>query len=436
MQWWSPIQGSALQVRGADRRELTTAERETLLADAVAGLDRRLLVEAVVYQQATDTVNRNFVRFKPSILKRFAASFVGQPFLRDHAQDQLEARGGTIVASEFLGDKDAGEIRQQIELSAPWAIEAALRGLMDRFSIGWANTSDVVCSECNAPFHRSFFGSFPSCDHFPGDIVGEGKDAHPVEMIVMGAEALETSGVNTPAVSGTGVEAIRAALAAHRAAAGGADPEEAARRVREAITAAKKETRTMPTFLTKIGTILALSADADEETILAGVTRLRAEHDKKDALLSAELAAHAATKTELDGLRADALKRQKAETAVAVEQLITEVRGKVGAKIGADGKAERGGTPQEAYMLSAAERSLDEARAFVAALPQVVKRSLAALPPEKKPTAPPPAGGMTQVDAARAKKLGVDPKYYAQVRAQRAAPAALVAEDTDTDEEV
>lgn len=438
-----PIKQSALRARTASGRDaLATADREKILTDLATGADRRVVIETIVFQQQADSRNRNFVRFKPGILKRFAASFVGLPFLRDHAQCELEARGGTILTSEWVGDKDGGELRQEIELAAPWAVDAALRGLMDRFSIGWVNTDAVVCSICDEPYHRSWFGAYPSCNHMPGDVT---EDEDVVEMIVMGAEGIETSAVNTPAVEGTGVEAIRTQLAMSRRlheagrdgivinVAGGtlADKEAAVSRVREAIEAARpKKENTMKSIAMKLG----LTESSSEQEILGAIDRLmseRLERERIASLHSAEVAAHAVTKSERDSLQSELSTRQKAEHDIVVDQLIADVRAKVGPKIGDDGKPVRGGTDQEAYMLSAAARSLDEARAYVKSIPQVIKLGLSSPAPRLEVRAT--GGALSAEEKARARKLGISEESYAAAKIDHANRHRAPRDDDDDD---
>src|SRR5688572_12048772 len=141
-------------------------DRDSLLADIRAGKDRRLVVELTAYRQ-TEEPNRNFVRFSAAGLRKLARTAPGKPFLRDHRQDELDARAGTILESTIQSSDGATEIRQVAELSAPWATEKVLRGLMDQVSIGWwPNLSDEPrCTVCKNPMFSL------DCPHFPGEVV-------------------------------------------------------------------------------------------------------------------------------------------------------------------------------------------------------------------------------------------------------------------------
>lgn len=383
----------------------------------------RITVDAVVFRQGEEP-NRNFVRFKAGVLRSLAKSFVGAPFLRDHEQRDLGARGGKVLASEFVGGEGTGEIRQTIELAAPWAIEAIGRGLIDRFSIGWSNTDEVVCSECAAPFFKSIFGSMPGCDHMPGDVVearGGGKRA--VEMVVTGADGVETSAVTVPAVNGTGVEAIRAALAAERRMTGrGGRYALGGQRAgalngklapagcdgncdcscdcgctdaqpctgdcgctctadcgctcgctagMSAHVATRKKTKE-PSMYTKLAATLGVAADAGEDMFLTALARIQGDAEKTSALLAAEREAHAAVKARETALATELATVRRAEDEKTLERILGACRGKVGQKLGADGHAVRGGTAAEQVVIKLAAHDIKAAEDFVAELAQVM----------------------------------------------------------------
>ena len=74
---------SALWVLDGDARLLADAERRhALRAKLAAGELDELVFEACVFRAVYP--NRNYLRFRDEDLAAFAASFVGQPFLRDH----------------------------------------------------------------------------------------------------------------------------------------------------------------------------------------------------------------------------------------------------------------------------------------------------------------------------------------------------------------
>jgi hypothetical protein len=209
--------GTVLFVR-AGGQALDDATRARFLRDGRAGqLPPRVTLDAIVFRQG-DTPNRNHVRFRPGILRDFAASFRGVPFLRDHEQRDAGARAGTVLSSELISEAGGGvAIRQTLEVVKPWGVEAALDGTMDRFSVGWHNTAPAVCSACEAPYVTGIFGAYPGCSHMPGDEVEVSGVKRRAELLVTGAEGVETSSVSVPAVTGTGVEAIRAELSQARA---------------------------------------------------------------------------------------------------------------------------------------------------------------------------------------------------------------------------
>lgn len=189
--------GCTLYAKGGGEPLDAKAKAEMMRA-ARAGEVVSLEVEAVTFIQR-DTPNRNFVRFKPGMLATFAKSFEGQPMLRDHASWSMAARGGTIIASKLEHNEDGSkQIRMRIELVKPWAVEAALDGTLDRFSIGWSRTGVVECS-----FHCA---AWSKCDCWPGDSMSDGSK---MQLVFTAADGTEVSGVNVPAVVGTRIEAIQ-----------------------------------------------------------------------------------------------------------------------------------------------------------------------------------------------------------------------------------
>jgi hypothetical protein len=275
---------AAIEVLLADggRKGLTEADRRDLLMRVRAGEHVELSFRARTYVQS-EASNRNFVRFKESILKRFAKSFAGQVFLRDHSQHAIDDRGGTIVSSELVADGDGtSAIEMEIRAVKPWAVEGLLDRTIDRFSIGWhpGSRESVLCSA----HKKALFGK-DGCFCRPGDKVGE----EVVEAIFTVATGVEVSAVNVPAVpEARGVE-IQAALSAWS---------------EECDADAASERTDMKT----IATLCGLAAAASEEEILSAIGRLK---DDRDALKErAE-----ATKIKLDALEAE----RNAATAAALE---------------------------------------------------------------------------------------------------------------------
>lgn len=264
----------------ANGEALDKAGRFKLLSELKGGSTPPVLeVEAVTYLQR-DTPNRKFVRFADGILAAFAKSFVGQPFLRDHNSFELDARGGTIVSSKLEKLEDGTKaIRMRLSLVKSWAIEGALDGTIDRFSIGWSRTSEVLCS-----VHKSEV--FTKCDCMPGQKLGDKV----VQFVFTGAEGTEVSAVNVPAVVGTGVQAISQLDALDRATLAG---------ILAGDRIPTTENKTMdPKILAALGlqpdatladVLAAIAARGDELTILrstkqtlaAELTTLRTENEKR-----------------------------------------------------------------------------------------------------------------------------------------------------------
>lgn len=202
---------SRLELAGALKAgggKLSDEVRKELITRIRGGEHVELEFSAITYRQKDGFPNRNGLRFKPSKLAKIARSWKNKPALVDHRSWAQGARIGTLVDSELveLGDGWVG-FRQTFRVVKPEAVISVLDGTIDRFSIGWAATGPVHCTIHGGPV-------FEACRCWPLDqleIDGELKIA---EYEFTSAEGDETSAVNTPAVSGTKIEDVRAALAA------------------------------------------------------------------------------------------------------------------------------------------------------------------------------------------------------------------------------
>lgn len=206
----------------ANGAAITADSRDEMLARCAAGQYVELELDVMAFEQKPGVQNRNYVRFRDGAMLALGRSGVGTPFMRDHDQDDAMARGGTIVASqaEKRGDGDYA-IRQTVKLTAPWAVDLALRGLLSTVSIGWNPTGAVQCSVCSLNFYR--------CSHYPGERysmremddgsrrpVADAAGPMVCERIYTSAELVETSAVSVPAVPSAQIDAIRAALSAQK----------------------------------------------------------------------------------------------------------------------------------------------------------------------------------------------------------------------------
>jgi phage head maturation protease len=204
--WGGDLEVATLQVhdpRGGG--VLSADERQALLGRVRAGEPMSLQFTARTFVQRA-TPNRNYLRIAPKSLTALNRSFNGVPFLRDHDQHSIGSRGGTVMSSALERTDDGAAFVQLISLSKPWAVEGVLDGTIDRFSVGFHPTGPVFCSVHLRPV-------FTECSCAPGQHVSKDSDER-VEFILSAADGVEVSAVNVPAVLGTGVEDIRAALAA------------------------------------------------------------------------------------------------------------------------------------------------------------------------------------------------------------------------------
>lgn len=245
------------------------AARRELLTRSKDGEHIELELVCTPFLQYPERSNRNFTRFRPSALRSLGKSGVGSVFLRDHRQHDLTARGGTVTASQMeKGEAGIYRLVQVIRLHEPWAVQMALTGSIDRFSIGWWPTGPISCSVCGTEI-------LDKCWHWPGDKVEDKAGPHIVEWVFHAAELIETSAVGIPAVTGTTVEDIRAALAAHAPRSVDIEP-----------------TRRYSMQYERIAPLLGLSATDGEDSVVAAVTELKRRVDDADnriAALSAQL---------------------------------------------------------------------------------------------------------------------------------------------------
>ncbi len=257
------------------------AGRQEIVDRVNAGELVELDVDIRAFQQIDGEPNRNFLRFKKSILRRLARSFQDQPFLQDHVTDSISARGGTITKARAVVIDGGVGFDFTVRMSEPWAVLGVMRRTLDRFSIGWAHggIDTILCSHDGTPI-------FTECFHFPGDLAegADGEEPTRVEWIFTEADGIEASAVSVPAVEGTGISEIRAALS------------QTAALCKSAPTGTMvPEDDSMD--LKKIAAKLGLPEDATAATILAAVDASQTAQ----AEAGAELTALRASQDEMQG---------------------------------------------------------------------------------------------------------------------------------------
>lgn len=243
-----PTKIVTLSADGSTKLQLSDDQRDELLAKCAANEYVRLVIEVLAYEHKEGAPNRRFVKIRDGNVLTAARTAEGRPFLRDHAQGNQLARAGTILQSRGVR-RDAGDyaIEMVVELTAPWAVDLALRNLLTFVSIGMNPTGPVLCSFCGTEI-------FTECDHILGEeIVGKpGTEPVTCEWIFTSVEIVECSAVNVPAVPGAHIEGIKAALSL--SLFGGEPPEGISKPMRE--------------YLLKI---LGLAATASDDEINAAV---------------------------------------------------------------------------------------------------------------------------------------------------------------------
>lgn len=277
--------GSVAELR-AGGKAMAPADRDALLAKAVARDAVELELEVLAYEQGRRDAsgkrigNRNGIRIRDGAMVRLGSSGAGRPFLRDHMQHDVTARGGTVLTSKTTKVTEDGhyEIRQTVRLTEPSAVERALRGLMSTVSIGLHPTGPVNCTACGSEI-------LTKCWHFPGDTATDKDGAEiDVEWEFTSAELIETSEVSVPAVPSAAIEGFRAALALTNGTRG-PEPQKANR-------------------MNKLCTMLGLAATASEDEITSAVGKALGAREVAEAKLAIAETERAKLALEVDGYRA------------------------------------------------------------------------------------------------------------------------------------
>ncbi len=350
-------------------------------------------VDIRAFQQQDGVSNRNFIRFKKSILRKLAKSFKLVPLLRDHNRAS-SARGGTVIASAAVKIEGGFAFDQTIRLTAPFAVDAFLSGNLDRFSIGWDFPAlDVIlCSACDCP---AFGGN---CPHLPGDLLDDGTRA---EFIFTEADGVEVSEVTVPAVKGTGLEQIRSALAAGK------------------LLVKQRDESAEDQSMKSIAKTLGLSEDADESTIVAGIGALTARAESAESALAAERTSHTGTKTELATSIARVAELDSAGRDRDIDSLCTEFAGKLPKERDAEGKLTVS-SKLEIQIRGLAVKDLPGARAMLEAIPSQVPdlgappQSISTVPSTSAPAVPLSAHGTSENAKRQRAQLGISEEDFAK----------------------
>lgn len=196
----------ALQHGGDD---VDDERRHELIERANNGGHVELEIVADVYRQGGATVNRKHTLFGDAAAMQWTGLSTewGSPFSRNHSI-WTDDSGGYVLTSTVRHGPATNEFafEERIRLVAPWAVLAALRGQMRRFSIFWRPTGDVretvLCSLC-----RDGIGN---CFHYPGERIATDGGNAIVQLIYTALEPIERSWVLSPAIEATGINSIHA----------------------------------------------------------------------------------------------------------------------------------------------------------------------------------------------------------------------------------
>jgi len=262
------------------------AKRYELIDQIRGGKHAQLTITARTFKQQPGVSNANFLRLGGDLDPQ-ARTFASQPFLMDHNTYNHTYRKGTILRSQLVDEtKTRVAFEQTIEVVKPEAAISVLDGTLDRFSIGWRPLGPVLCTA-----HGCDVLSRDSCECWPGDKVMVDGKPKIAEYEFSAWEGKETSGVSIPAVKGTSINDVRAALAAEL-------------QLPPRTRTRPKENQTMK--FARLAAALGLAAleDGDEDRALAAVESLRQRAVAADGvraeLVQAQTALRAATGAVLD----------------------------------------------------------------------------------------------------------------------------------------
>lgn len=201
-------------LRNTENGAIDARARAALIEASRAGKHVELSARAITFRQKDGNPNKNYLRFKSSKLEAIGASFVKRPFLLDHNTWSQSSRMGTILESEAvpLAGGWVG-FRQQLHAVKPHGVQSILDGTLDQFSIGWDPRGQVMCTAHGVDV-RSRKSCYWTEGCYPGKLVEVDGVTKIAEYEWQDTTGTETSGVNSPAVSGTKIEDVKTALAA------------------------------------------------------------------------------------------------------------------------------------------------------------------------------------------------------------------------------
>jgi len=392
----APVLRAVALTSGGGAHEFTLAAKDEKRLELLGMLREGEVVELEIdvegFSQVDGVQNSNFVRFKKSILGKLGKSFSGVPFLKDHAQGKLDSRAGTVIKSKAESIEGGKRFVMTLRVSADWAVRAVLEGNLDRFSIGWSHggLSTIECSVCKGPFL--------DCWHFPGDVLEDEKTGEElvVEFVFTQATGIEISGVNVPAVAGTGIEEIRSALSL-------------------AANRNPRKPRSEDQNMNEIAKLLGLKADADEDTIAAA---LKAYIEKGTTLAqTVEQSADEKAKLsqEVVELKAKVAYLEGKLEAGKVEDIIAEHSSRF--PVTRDESGELCQSELEKSIRELAGKDIEAAKKILHSLPEATKvatpiRELQSVAHDEAAT--PPAMAQNAFVEAQCQQLGITPEEYAR----------------------
>lgn len=335
--FWCAAQTSGFKLQHSGE-VLSDDTRKDLLERARRGEAIALLMDIQAFRQIEGESNANFLAIKESVLSRFAKSYLGVPFIRDHREHDSEARCGKVVKSTALAVDGGVVFDMTLSVTSQWAVVAALEGNIDRFSIGWdpGARKDILCSVCNSAV-------FTKCSHRPGMAMDDGAV---VSYIFTNPRGTEVSTVINPAATGTGVAEMRAVLSA----------------LSENPVTPIVEDQSM----NQLAKALGLKNDASESTVLAALSALQAKSTSESNLIVDLTKSKSEVETSLATANARIAELESAAKSVTVDQLMSDNADRF--PIERDGEGKVVTSALEKSMRALAAKDIDAATNIVATL--------------------------------------------------------------------
>lgn len=379
-----------------------TKGRAQLITAIRGGQHAELTARATTFRQKDGVPNRRFLRHAPAALPALAASYVGMPFLVDHDTASQSSRVGTITSSEPHDHGGTGwsSFKMGLKVVKPEAVISVLDGTIDRFSIGWARTGPVLCTA-----HGVDVTGRDRCGCWPGDTVMLDGKPHVVEYEFQSAKGTEVSAVNVPAVEGTGISEIRAALAAELSFVVSVPP--------------AKEIAMLSRLAAALGLATLTAAEEDRAVTIIEQERSAAARERTSRLAAEQ--ERDTARTRITQVEAELATVKTSGTKAAVDAAIENAYRDGKLRFGRDSEGAAIPSRFEGMLRKlAASEGIDALKGELAGMPKVVPIGERPLDKAKEPARENPGNPseLSDDEKAVAEEMGLDPKDMLETKRQ------------------